>query len=92
VKLVQVRKCDGKCCEEKPRWPTVDGHSCQYLKDGKCLIQSGGQSIPKTESPTWPGRDPKEVFTETCDSWPHNSNEGRDLGGCCWKWVDTDGN
>jgi hypothetical protein len=87
MKLVQVRECDGKCCEEKPRWPTVDG-SCQYLKDGKCLIKTGAQPIPSKESPTGPGRDPKAVFQETCVDWPQNSPEGRDTGGCCWQWVD----
>ena len=91
VKLKQIRECDGQCCEEKPRWPTADGKSCQYLEDGKCLIKSGDAPVPAESSPTWPDRDPKEVFTETCLNWPQNSPEGRDVGGCCFQWVD-DGN
>jgi len=71
--------------------------SCRYLvrdNDGKtrCLIQTGEARIPPGESPIWSGRSNEEVVQETCIDWPHNSNEGRDLGGCCWKWVDTDGN
>jgi hypothetical protein len=84
MKLVQVRECDGKCCKESPRWPTVDGLSCQYLKDGKCLIKTGEQPIPTKASPTWPNK----VFQETCVDWPQNSPEGRDTGGCCWQWVE----
>jgi hypothetical protein len=86
MKLVQVRECDGKCCEEKPRWPYFG--TCLYLKDGKCGIKAGTSELDlDLESPSWPGRNPAEVFKETCDEWPQNSHEGRDTGGCCWQWV-----
>jgi hypothetical protein len=88
MKLVQIRECDGQCCKESPRWPTVDGLSCQYLKDGKCLIKTGEQPIPTKASPTWPNKSSHEVFQETCVDWPQNSPEGRDTGGCCWQWVE----
>jgi hypothetical protein len=88
LRLVQVRSCDGKCCDESPRWPK--GGTCEFLLDGKCQIQAGNAKVPG-ESPTWPGRSGEEVFQETCIGWPHNSPEGRDTGGCCWQWVDDGG-
>jgi hypothetical protein len=75
-------------CLANTRWPTVDGLSCQYLKDGKCLIKTGEQPIPTKASPTWPNKSSHEVFQETCVDWPQNSPEGRDTGGCCWQWVE----
>ncbi|MDX1489092.1 MAG: hypothetical protein R3268_12865 [Acidiferrobacterales bacterium] len=88
MKLVQVRECDGQCCRESPRWPVEGGDRCLFLDtDGKCSIKKGDYPVPIIESPTWPGRDPAEVFQETCVNWPQNSPEGRDTGGCCWQWV-----
>jgi hypothetical protein len=85
MQLVQVRECDGKCCEEKPRWPR--GNSCRFLLNGKCMIKAGKAEVPSDPSPAYPDRDPQEVFDETCDKWPQNSHEGKDTGGCCWQWV-----
>jgi hypothetical protein len=88
MKLVQVRECDGKCCEEKPRWPNADGTHCRFWDKG-CKLMRGEADVP-AESPTWPGRSGEEVFQETCVGWPHNVREGRDTGGCCWQWIDDD--
>lgn len=96
MKLVQVRPCDGKCCEESPRFPDrryKKKKKCRYFKlEGPhhCQIQSGKRKCPSGESPVWPGRSAKEVFQETCVEWPHNSPEGRGTGGCCWQWIDGD--
>ncbi len=88
MKLVQVRECDGKCCEESPRWLTSDGLSCQYLKDGKCQIKSGDAELTTERSPTNPDQSAEKTYRETCDEWPQNSPEGRGTGGCCMQWVD----
>jgi hypothetical protein len=86
MKLVQVRKCDGKCCEEKPRFPNKHHSHCIFW-DGHCKLMTGEEKIPQGESPIWPGRSSEEVFQETCKEWPQNSHEGKDTGGCCWQWV-----
>ena len=92
VRLVQVRECDGKCCEEKPRWPNADHSHCIYWSltqaeiDG-CALMRGEAEVPD-ESPIWPERSGTEVYQETCVEWPHNTREGRDTGGCCWQWID----
>jgi hypothetical protein len=89
MKLVQVRECDGKCCEEKPRWPTVDGKRCVHLTaEGRCAIKINPELMPHEPSPCFPNRSAAETFRETCVDWPQNSYEGRDTGGCCWQWVD----
>lgn len=99
-KLVQVRPCDGKCCEEKPRWPNAESTHCIYWEApevstqaviGGCKIMRGETAVPTSESPAWPGRSGAEVYQETCVNWPQNVREGRDTGGCCLQWVDADG-
>ena len=87
-RLVQVRECDGKCCEESPRWPNADGLSCVYLKDGKCQIKSGDEELTTEPSPTNPDKSAEETFKKTCLDWPQNSPVDRGTGGCCWQWVD----
>ncbi len=94
MRLEQVRECDGKCCEEKPRWPNADHTDCVYHIPSKgkesagCKLMAGSEPIPTEESPAWPGRDPEEVFEQTCRLWPQNAPEGRDTDGCCLQWVD----
>ena len=88
--LQQVRECDGECCRESPRFP-VEGKSCEFLEDGKCRIKAGKAKVPKGESPVWPGRSASDVYQETCVDWPQNSREGHDTGGCCWQWVEDNG-
>lgn len=91
--LVQVRPCDGKCCEESPRWPNADNTDCIYRKvDGKetfgCMLMTGEASMLEDESPTNPDQSAEKTFQETCVDWPQNSSRG--TGGCCWQWVDGD--
>jgi len=98
---VQVRKCDGACCKECPRWPEPtwekEGEtsaklgSCLYfdtLSDGspKCLLIADETLIPKEPSPMLPNLTPKEAFEQTCKFWPHNMPADTDTGDCCWKW------
>ncbi len=98
MRLEQVRECDGKCCEESPRWPNTDHTHCIYWEAPEvstqaviygCKLMRGEAEVP-AESPIWPGRSGAEVYQETCVNWPHNIREGRDVGGCCWQWVDDD--
>jgi len=87
----RVRECDGACCKESPRWPTVDGKSCIYLNpDNRCQIQTGEKSIPHKRSPAQPSFTAKEAFRLTCAEWPEN-RPGKRTGNCCKQWVD-DGN
>lgn len=90
MNLIQVRNCDGKCCEEGPRWPTDDGASCRFLVGGKCWLMAGIMPIPDEPSPAWPDRDPVVVFDETCKNFPQNTYAklGK-TGGCCWQWVEA---
>jgi len=94
MRLVQVRECDGKCCEEKPRWPNADHTDCIYhtLPNGKesggCKLMTGEEPIPSEKSEAWPERDATETFEATCKDWPQNLTRTRDTGGCCWQWVD----
>jgi len=91
--LKQVRICDGKCCEESPRFPNRDHLDCLYhIKSrGKentgCTLMSNPDNIPDSICPAT-GTPARDALKETCINWPQNSPIGRSTGGCCWQWVD----
>lgn len=99
MKLVQVRECDGRCCEESPRFPTAEGTHCIYWNPiaatdvgtrvfiGGCSIMRGESNVPNEVSPTNPDHTAEETYQQTCVDWPANM-PGRGTGGCCWQWVD----
>ena len=101
MRLVRVRECDGKCCEESPRFPNAEGTHCIYYNPavaaevgvqafiGGCTIMRGEASVPAGESPINPGRAAAEIYQQTCVDWPENML-GRNTGGCCLQWVDDD--
>ncbi len=94
MKLVQVRECDGKCCEESPRFPNTEGTHCIYWSStrafiGGCKIMRGEANVPDEPSPTNPDHSATETYQQTCANWPENI-PGRGTGGCCWQWVDGD--
>ena len=101
MKLSQVRECDGKCCEESPRFPNAEGTHCIYFDlataadvgtlafIGGCKIMRGEAAVPDGESPTNPGQSAAQTYQETCVDWPQNM-PGRDTGGCCLQWVEDD--
>lgn len=101
--LKQVRRCDGACCRESPRFPNIDGTDCRYRitgTDGKetsgCGLMVDSKLIPKPnvkcELIGWEDRSAEEVFTETCVNWPQNIpvtfHRPDKTGGCCWQFVE----
>lgn len=92
--FIQTRICDGKCCEESPRFPNEDHSDCIYHIKGEekgCKIMLGEAPVPlycnnKKLPHIYTGA---EAYYRTCLPWPH-STPGRDTGGCCWKWIDGD--
>ena len=93
MKLVQVRECDGKCCEESPRWPNINHTDCIYHKNGSgketsgCMLMTGEEDMPTESSPAQPDKNAEETFKKTCVDWPQNIPE-RGTAGCCWQWID----
>ena len=88
LRLVQVRRCDGKCCEESPRFPNATHTDCIYHAGrGGCRLMRDPALIPTGESPTQPGRPAAETFQKTCVDFPHNLPAERGTGGCCWQPV-----
>lgn len=92
--LKQSRRCDGKCCEEAPRFPKHNSkRKCIYL-DGlgdlatACSLQRSERSVPAGPCPVLKKLSSQEAFELTCLNWPQNTKPGTDLGGCCWEWVD----
>ena len=95
--LVQVRVCDGKCCEESPRYPKLDNLDCVYhikgigKENSGCALMNGDAVSPlEGDLKVWPGQNNSVTFQKTCVDWPQNSPIGRGTGGCCWQWVDGD--
>jgi len=93
----KVRECDGKCCEESPRWPAHwpggQRKGCVFHKpEGGCALMLAEEQIPAT-CPSLGGMDGRDAFLMTCVRWPHNienPDEGI-TGGCCWQWKQDDG-
>ncbi len=96
--LEQVRRCDGACCKESPRFPNEAGDDCRFHSPGAgpdtrgCVLMTGGAEIPDEPSKIFPMRSARRVFQETCVGWPQNTpvDERRlgKTGGCCWQWSD----
>lgn len=96
LKLVQVRECDGKCCEESPRFPNRDHSDCVFhdMSKGKetagCILMTGEKTITNEVVINYQNRDAQSVFEETCVKWPQQNSvpDIGDTGGCCWQWVE----
>ena len=95
LELIQVRKCDGQCCRESPRFPNADHSDCIY-HDGKdktkgCALQRDPSLIPKGKCPVI-DMTAVQALQETCINWPQNSDRNiGETGGCCFQWIE-DGN
>jgi len=93
LKLIQVRKCDGACCREAPRFPNADHSDCIYhdrtgKEEGGCMLMKDASLIPIGKCPALPDKEAGEAFQNTCVDWPHNSEPLLgETGGCCWQWV-----
>lgn len=97
MRLVQVRKCDGECCKESPRFPNADRTDCIYRTEQNpekgCILQCDASLIPDGQCPVLPHFTAKEAFEQTCLPWPENSDPKiGETGNCCWQWVADDGN
>lgn len=96
--LVKVRRCDGSCCRESPRFPNRNGDDCIYhiTSDGKessgCQLMTGEKTLARdgTKSIPFPDRDEYAVYIDTCVDWPQKNSfrELGDTGDCCWQWVE----
>ena len=92
--LKQVRRCDGSCCIESPRFPNLDHSDCIYHSslDGKesagCMLMSGEKTIRGDEEVVkYEDHTHQSLFQKTCVEWPQNSRLGRGTGECCWQWA-----
>lgn len=96
--LTKVRRCDGSCCKQSPRFPNRAGDDCIYhnVDDGKeatgCQLMTGEETISDDgmKSSAFPSRDAYQVYFDTCVDWPQQ-NSIRELGNtgdCCWQWVE----
>lgn len=96
--LKKVRRCDGSCCKESPRFPNRAGDDCIYhLKTGGkeasgCQLMTGTKTILDggTKSFAFPDRDAYRVYIDTCVDWPQKNSTPRlgNTGDCCWQWVE----
>ena len=102
--LRQVRRCDGQCCRESPRFPNADGTDCIHhltSSDGKenagCELMNNPAKRPnpgvKSVLVGWESLKAVDVFQDTCVDWPHNTpvihQKIGDTGGCCWQWEEV---
>lgn len=103
MQLVQVRTCDGVCCEENPRFPTPDHTDCIYHNSGNlgkdnagCQLMLDPSLIPddskKMIDKMFDGITSVELFKSTCVAWPQNTSVKNQIegntGGCCFQWVE----
>ena len=94
MKLIQVRKCDGACCKESPRFPNADHSDCIYRDPSKpergCTLQSDPSLIPEGKCPMLPNMSAAEAFDMTCLRWPQETCDAKleETGKCCWQWVE----
>lgn len=79
MKLVRTRPCDGKCCEESPRFPNEDKTNCIFRDETGCKLFRDKTLIPEGY---------EDWIIQTCFQWPQFYPAGRGTGGCCWQWVD----
>ncbi len=96
--LKQVRRCDGSCCRQSPRFPNARGDDCIYHinPDGKdssgCQLMTGEKSLARdgTRSIPFPTRDEYQVYVETCVEWPQKNSikELGNTGNCCYQYVE----
>ena len=88
LELRQIRKCDGQCCRESPRFPNDEGTDCIFRANatsGKddtdrlsdqfgCMLMRDAATISKGEkSAIFPDEDAQAVFQRTCVEWPQNT-------------------
>ncbi len=96
LKLVQVRRCDGECCRESPRFPNADHTDCIYhdTAGGKenlgCMLMRGDATIGRVDSVRLANKTAQQVYQDTCIDWPQKNSvpDRGDTGGCCWQWVE----
>lgn len=100
--LQQIRRCDGQCCKESPRFPNPAGTDCIHHLNPKgkessgCALMVDSSQVPvegfKSRLIRWEDRDARDVFQETCINWPQNIplrvQRLTKTGGCCWQFVD----
>lgn len=97
LELRQVRRCDGSCCRQAPRFPNADHSDCIYHKasDGKetsgCMLMTGEVEVPTEGGVLYKGLSTEGVYQETCVLWPQKNSELEvgDTGDCCWQLVDV---
>lgn len=96
LKLIQVRKCDGQCCKESPRFPDENGNDCIYRDprhpEKGCTLQIDSSLIPEGRCPVMTNMSAEEAFINTCLRWPQETGELKlgETGGCCWQVVNND--
>ncbi|KKK58355.1 hypothetical protein LCGC14_3045280 [marine sediment metagenome] len=103
LRLIQVRVCDGVCCEENPRFPTPDHSDCIYHNPGLlgkgntgCQLMLNPMMRPdeskKMVDRMFDGMSAMELFESTCAKWPQNTPPKDQIigntGGCCFQWVE----
>ena len=94
--LQQVRRCDGACCKESPRFPNERGNDCIFHTSGKgkessgCMLMTGERTIGNRKAVDFERRNAKRVYEEKCVAWPQKNSVGEvgDTGGCCFQWVE----
>lgn len=95
MELIQVRKCDGACCIESPRFPNADHSDCIYrdatTPERGCTLQSDPSLIPEGKCPVMTNMSAKDAFINTCLRWPQETGELKlgETGGCCWQVVEN---
>jgi hypothetical protein len=93
IQLKQVRKCDGQCCIESPRFPNKDHSDCIYRDASKpergCKLQADPSLLPEGNCPVLPKMSAREAFEMTCLRWPQETAEAKlgETENCCWQWV-----
>lgn len=97
MQLVQVKRCDGACCRESPRFPNADHSDCIFhdTSGGKetagCMLMTGAKTLRGDEQIIkYEGRTRQSIFEETCVAWPQKNSvpEVGNTGNCCWQWVE----
>lgn len=93
--FVRVRKCDGECCRESPRFPNAEHSDCIYhdrtgKEAGGCRLMRGADPIPTEGGVPLGELTTEQVFQETCVKWPQQNSapEAGSTGGCCLQWID----
>ena len=62
---------------------------CKLMADRSLQRElSKTDADPTGPNPTRMSMSSKDWFVETCVKWPENTRPERDLGGCCFHWVE----